>query len=246
MRTCVVKGTGTLFTCPFRAACQDVPMTVRVVVADDQAVVPAGLRTVLAAAPDIEVVGEASDGGAAAELVESLTPDVVLMDVRMPGTDGIEGTRRIRALRDPGIRVLVVTTFDLDRHVYDALRAGASGFVLKDVEPEDLQVAVRTVHAGHELFAPSVTRRLVGSFVPADPEPGAGPAGALTERERQVLGLVAAGLSNAEIAARLVLGGTTVKTHVSNLLTKLDLRDRVQLVVFAYEHGLVGAAGDDG
>ena len=221
-------------------------MTVRVVVADDQAVVRAGLRTVLAAAPDIEVVGEASDGGAAAELAESLRPDVVLMDVRMPGTDGIEGTRRIRALRDPAIRVLVVTTFDVDRHVYDALRAGASGFVLKDVEPEDLHVAVRTVHAGHELFAPSVTRRLVGSFVPAEPEPDGGPAGALTEREREVLGLVAAGLSNAEIAGRLVLGPTTVKTHVSNLLTKLDLRDRVQLVVFAYEHGLVGAAGAGG
>ena len=221
-------------------------MTVRVVVADDQAVVRAGLRTVLAAAPDIDVVGEASDGAAAAELAESLRPDVVLMDVRMPGTDGIEGTRRIRALRDPTIRVLVVTTFDLDRHVYDALRAGASGFVLKDVEPEDLQVAVRTVHAGHELFAPSVTRRLVGSLVPADPAPDPGPAGTLTEREREVLGLVAAGLSNAEIADRLVLGGTTVKTHVSSLLTKLDLRDRVQLVVFAYEHGLVGPAGDRG
>ncbi|MFP5068360.1 response regulator [Pseudonocardia nantongensis] len=215
-------------------------VSVRVVLADDQAVVRAGLRTVLAAAPDIDVVGEAADGGAAAELAESLRPDVVLMDVRMPGTDGIEGTRRIRAVRDPAIRVLVVTTFDLDRHVYDALRAGASGFVLKDVEPEDLQVAVRTVHAGHELFAPSVTRRLVGSFVPADPAPDHGPAGALTEREREVLGLVAAGLSNAEIADRLVLGPTTVKTHVSNLLTKLDLRDRVQLVVFAYEHGLVG------
>ncbi|KAA1015774.1 response regulator transcription factor [Pseudonocardia sp. EV170527-09] len=221
-------------------------MTVRVVVADDQAVVRAGLRTVLAAAPDIDVVGEAGDGAEAAELAETLRPDVVLMDVRMPGTDGIEGTRRIRALRDPGIRVLVVTTFDLDRHVYDALRAGASGFVLKDVEPEDLQVAVRTVHAGHELFAPSVTRQLVGSFVPTDPPAQAGPAAALTEREREVLGLVAAGLSNAEIADRLVLGGTTVKTHVSNLLTKLGLRDRVQLVVFAYEHGLVGAAGADG
>ncbi|MEV1290636.1 response regulator transcription factor [Pseudonocardia sp. NPDC049635] len=220
-------------------------MTIRVVVADDQAVVRAGLRTVLAAAPDIEVVGEATDGAAAAELAESLRPDVVLMDVRMPGTDGIEGTRRIRALRDPGIRVLVVTTFDLDRHVYDALRAGASGFVLKDVEPEDLQVAVRTVHAGHELFAPSVTRRLVGSFVPAPAEPDAGPAGTLTDREREVLALVAAGLSNAEIADRLVLGGTTVKTHVSNLLAKLGLRDRVQLVVFAYEHGLIGSGAGD-
>ena len=169
--------------------------TVRVVVADDQAVVRAGLRTVLGAAPDIDVVGEAGDGARAAELAEQLRPDVVLMDVRMPGTDGIEGTRLIRALGDPAIRVLVVTTFDLDRHVYDALRAGASGFVLKDVEPEDLQVAVRTVHAGHALFAPSVTRRLVGSSVVPHPKPDAGQAGA-TGREREVLGLVSTGMSN--------------------------------------------------
>jgi DNA-binding NarL/FixJ family response regulator len=215
----------------------------RVVVADDQAVVRAGLRTVLSAAPDIDVVGEAVDGARAAELAARLRPDVVLMDVRMPGTDGIEGTRRIRALGGPAIRVLVVTTFDLDRHVYDALRAGASGFVLKDVEPEDLQVAVRTVHAGHALFAPSVTRRLVGSFVPAASEPDAGPAGTLTAREREVLGLVATGMSNAEIAGRLVLGETTVKTHVSRLLGKLDLRDRVQLVIFAYENGMLGSSG---
>jgi DNA-binding NarL/FixJ family response regulator len=217
--------------------------TVRVVVADDQAVVRAGLRTVLGAVPDIDVVGEAGDGARAAELAEQLRPDVVLMDVRMPGTDGIEGTRLIRALGDPAIRVLVVTTFDLDRHVYDALRAGASGFVLKDVEPEDLQVAVRTVHAGHALFAPSVTRRLVGSFVPAAPKPDAGPVGTLTGREREVLGLVSTGMSNAEIADWLVLSETTVKTHVSRLLGKLDLRDRVQLVIFAYENGLLGDSG---
>ena len=161
------------------------------------------------------------------------------MDVRMPGTDGIEGTRRIAALTDPPVRVLIVTTFDLDKHVYDALRAGASGFVLKDVTPEDLQVAVRTIHAGHSLFAPSVTSRLVGQFVPADPETSPTPLVALTERERDVLGLVAAGLSNAEIAEKLFLSATTVKTHVSHLLTKLELRDRVQLVVFAYEHGLL-------
>lgn len=215
----------------------------RVVVADDQAVVRAGLRTVLGAAPDIDVVGEAGDGARAAELAAQLRPDVVLMDVRMPGTDGIEGTRLIRALGDPAVRVLVVTTFDLDRHVYDALRAGASGFVLKDVEPEDLQVAVRTVHAGHALFAPSVTRRLVGSFVPAAPEPDAGPVGTLTGREREVLGLVSTGMSNAEIAGWLVLSETTVKTHVSRLLGKLDLRDRVQLVIFAYENGLLGDSG---
>ncbi|MET0189478.1 MAG: response regulator transcription factor [Pseudonocardia sediminis] len=237
-------------------------MTTRVLVADDQAVVRAGFRAVLAEADDIEVVGEASDGADAAEQAQRLRPDVVLMDVRMPGTDGIEGTRRIAALTDPVVRVLIVTTFDLDRHVYDALRAGASGFVLKDVLPADLQVAVRTVHAGHALFAPSVTSRLVGSFVPSGSEPAAvpsappaapsaapapAPAGppppglaALTERERDVLGLVAQGLSNGEIAQRLHLGGTTVKTHVSHLLGKLELRDRVQLVVFAYENGLAG------
>ena len=223
-------------------------MVTRVLVVDDQAVVRAGFRAVLGGTDDIEVVGEAADGAEGASEAERLRPDVVLMDVRMPGTDGIEGTRRISALADPPVRVLVCTTFDLDRHVYDALRAGASGFVLKDVAPEDLQVAVRTVHAGHSLFAPSVTSRLVGSFVPgADPpdEPGGRPVPPpvvvpLTERERDVLGLVAAGLSNAEIADKLFLGATTVKTHVSHLLTKLELRDRVQLVVFAYEHGLVG------
>ena len=217
-------------------------MVTRVLVVDDQAVVRAGFRVVLGGADDIEVVGEAADGADGAEQAERLRPDVVLMDVRMPGTDGIEGTRRIAALADPPVRVLVVTTFDLDRHVYDALRAGASGFVLKDVTPEDLQVAVRTIHAGHSLFAPSVTSRLVGQFVPADPEPepSAPPLTvSLTERERDVLGLVAAGLSNAEIAEKLFLGATTVKTHVSHLLTKLELRDRVQLVVFAYEHGLL-------
>ena len=141
-------------------------MVTRVLVVDDQAVVRAGFRVVLGGAEDIEVVGEAADGADGAEQAERLRPDVVLMDVRMPGTDGIEGTRRITAFDDPPVRVLVVTTFDLDRHVYDALRAGASGFVLKDVTPEDLQVAVRTIHAGHSLFAPSVTSRLVGRFVP--------------------------------------------------------------------------------
>ncbi len=201
------------------------------------------MRTILDAAPDIEVVGEAENGAQAAELAARLRPDVVVMDVRMPGTDGIEGTRRIGLLGDPSVRVLVVTTFALDHHVYDALRAGASGFVLKDIEAEDLQVAIRTVHAGHALFAPSVTRRLVGSFVPAVAAPDGGPAGALTEREREVLGLVAQGLSNAEIAARLFVAETTVKTHVSRLLGKLGLRDRVQLVVFAYENGLVGGSG---
>jgi DNA-binding NarL/FixJ family response regulator len=215
---------------------------VRVVVADDQAVVRAGMKIVLNAAPDIEVVGEAADGAEAASLAERLRPDVVLMDVRMPGTDGIEGTRLIRALDEP-VRVLVVTTFDLDRHVYDALRAGASGFVLKDVEPEDLQAAVRTVHAGYALFSPSVTRKLVESFVPSTAKTPQAPGSSLTEREREVLGLVAAGMSNAEIAEKLVLGETTVKTHVSRLLGKLGLRDRVQLVIFAYETGMLSGFG---
>ncbi len=216
-------------------------MTTRVIVADDQAVVRAGLRVVLDAAPGIEVVGEAGDGAAAAALAERLRPDVVLMDVRMPGVDGIEGTRRITALDGPPVRVLVVTTFDLDRHVWDALRAGASGFVLKDIEPEDLQAAVRTVHAGQSLFAPSVTSRLVAAYVEGDPPPLPAGRSDLTGREREVLALVAAGLTNPEIAARLQVAGTTVKTHVSHLLTKLGLRDRVQLVVYAYENGLVGA-----
>ncbi len=215
-------------------------MGIRVLVADDQAVVRAGLRVVLSAAPDIEVVGEAADGAEAAALADRLRPEVVLMDVRMPGVDGIEGTRRIAGLTEPPVRVLVVTTFDLDRHVYDALRAGASGFVRKDIEPPDLQAAVRTVHAGHALFGPSVTSRLVGAFSGAGPASGA-PRNGLTRREHDVLGLVAAGLSNAEIATKLQVAETTVKTHVSHLLGKLALRDRVQLVVFAYENGLVGA-----
>jgi DNA-binding NarL/FixJ family response regulator len=216
-------------------------MVIRVVVADDQAVVRAGFRVVLGAAGDIEVVGEAADGAAAAELAERERPDVVLMDVRMPGVDGIEGTRRITALPAPRVRVLVVTTFDLDRHVYDALRAGASGFVLKDIEPDELQAAVRTVHAGQSLFAPSVTSRLVAAYVDGDRPALPAEGGGLTSREREVLALVAGGLSNAEIAARLHLSGTTVKTHVSHLLTKLGMRDRVQLVVHAYQNGLVRA-----
>jgi len=220
---------------------------VRVVVADDQTVVRAGLRAMLDAAPDIEVVGEAGDGAAAVALAAELRPDVVLMDVRMPGTDGIEGTRRIRDLPGPMVRVLVVTTFDLDRYVYDALRAGASGFLLKDSEPSDLQVAVRTVHAGHSLFAPSVTRRLVESFAapaPQEPPPTARAVG-LTDREGEVVRLVATGLSNAEVAGHLVVGESTVKTHVSSALAKLGLRDRVQLVVFAFERRLVTLDGEN-
>ena len=216
---------------------------IRVVVADDQAVVRAGFRVVLEAAGDVQVVGEAADGAEAARLAATLRPDVVLMDVQMPRCDGIEGVRRIAA-QAPGVRVLVVTTFDLDRYVVEALQAGASGFVLKDIDPEQLQAAVRTVHAGHSLLAPEVTGQLIRTYVQAarppqrHPQRGAAPAG-VTNREREVLSLVARGLSNAEIAGRLYVAETTVKTHVSSLLTKLGLRDRVQLVVFAHEHGLL-------
>lgn len=218
---------------------------IRVVVADDQAVARAGFRAVLSSAGDIEVVGEASDGAEAAKVAADLRPDVVLMDVRMPGCDGIEGTRRIAALDgiqgdQAPIRVLVVTTFDLDTYVVDALRAGAAGFVLKDIEPDELQAAVRTVHAGHALLAPAVTGGLIERFVrtglesSSRPEPPTG----LTPRELEVLVLVARGLTNAEIAVELYVAETTVKTHVSHLLAKLDLRDRVQLVVLAFDTGL--------
>jgi DNA-binding NarL/FixJ family response regulator len=218
-----------------------VPVTV--LVADDQAVVRAGLRVVLDATPDIAVVGEAADGAQAAQLAAELRPDVVLMDVQMPGCDGIEGVRRIVA-GQPGPRVLMVTTFDLDRYVYAALKAGASGFVLKDIEPDDLRAAVRTVHAGHALLAPEVTGRLIDAFVRAEvpsPPPSASrvPAAELTGRESDVLRLVARGLSNAEIAGALFVAESTVKTHVSSLLAKLGLRDRVQLVVHAFETGIV-------
>jgi DNA-binding NarL/FixJ family response regulator len=217
-------------------------MAVTVLVADDQAVVRAGLRVVIDTAPDLSVVGEACDGAEAARLAARLRPDVVLMDVQMPGCDGIEGVRRIVGLR-AGIRVLMVTTFDLDRYVFEALKAGASGFVLKDIEPDDLRGAIRTVHAGHALLAPEVTGRLIEAFVRASAPlvPAVSlPAVALTGRESDVLALVARGMSNAEIAARLVVAESTVKTHVSSMLTKLALRGRVQLVVHAFETGLAG------
>lgn len=220
-------------------------MPIRVLLADDQAVVRAGLRVVLDADPDIAVVGEAADGADAARRAAEIRPDVVLMDVQMPACDGIEGLRRIVAQR-LGVRVLMVTTFDLDRYVFDALRAGASGFVLKDIEPDELCDAVRTVHAGHSLLAPEVTGRLIEAFVRSDapPTPVPVPAAAvpLTGRERDVVALVARGMSNAEIAAALVVAESTVKTHVSSLLLKLGLRDRVQLVVHAFETGLAGRA----
>ena len=215
---------------------------IRVLVADDQTLVRAGFRVLVESAPDLEVVGEAGDGVEAVELARRELPDVVLMDIRMPRMDGLEATRRIVALdRAEGIRVLVLTTFDLDEYVYAALRAGASGFLLKDTPPADLLAAIRVVAAGDALLAPGVTRRLIAEFA-RRPEPSAvTPAAlaALTDREREVLALVARGLSNAEIAELLVVSGATAKTHVSRVLAKLHARDRAQLVMLAYETGLV-------
>jgi DNA-binding NarL/FixJ family response regulator len=215
-------------------------MTIRVVLVDDQAMVRTGLRMVLAAEPDIEVVGEAADGADGVRVVTETRPDVVLLDVRMPGMDGLEAARRLTATDLP-TRIVVLTTFDEDDYVAAALRAGVSGFLLKVAPPEDLVAAVRTVAAGHGLLDPAVTLRVIESFAAAPaPDPArAGALAQLTERETDVLALVAAGLSNAEIAARLYLGEATVKTHVSRLLLKLGLRDRVQAVAFAYESGLV-------
>jgi DNA-binding NarL/FixJ family response regulator len=219
---------------------------IRVVVVDDQAMVREGFSALLAAQPGLEVVGAAADGLEAVGVVRRTDPDVVLMDVRMPNLDGIEATRRIMAA--PGDRhpkVLMLTTFDLDDYVFEALRAGASGFLLKDARSADLVNAVQVVAAGDGLLAPSVTRRLIMEFA-RRPVPDNRPAGrlkALTPRETEVLGLIAAGLSNAEIAARLVLGEQTVKTHVGRILNKLNLRDRAQAVVLAYESGLVRATG---
>jgi DNA-binding NarL/FixJ family response regulator len=217
-------------------------MTIRVAVADDQPLVLAGLRTMVGFAADLELVGEAADGAEAVELARRERPDVLLMDVRMPGLDGIEATRRITASQETGdVRVLILTTFELDEYVYAALRAGASGFLLKDTRPEELFAAIRVVAAGDALLAPRVTRRLIEEFA-RRPEPaGPGPAALdpLTQREREVLALVARGLSNAEIAGRLVVSAATAKTHVSRVMTKLQARDRAQLVMLAYESGLV-------
>jgi DNA-binding NarL/FixJ family response regulator len=215
--------------------------------ADDQPMLRLGFRLVLDAQADMTVVGEAGDGAGAIQMVSALRPDVVLMDVRMPGMDGIEATRRITESAK-ATRVLILTTFDLDEYAYAGLRAGASGFLLKDVPPPDLLAAIRAVASGDAVVAPSVTRRLLDAFLPHLPSPGSDGAAApgeppelaeLTAREREILIEVAAGLSNAEIAARLVLAETTVKTHVGRMLNKLRLRDRVQAVVYAYEHGLV-------
>jgi DNA-binding NarL/FixJ family response regulator len=217
-------------------------MTVRVGIADDQALVRDGFGVQLRLAADMELVGEASDGEQAVALARQQRPDVLLMDVRMPVLDGIEATRRITSdPRTSGTRVLVLTTFDLDEYVYGALRAGASGFLLKDVMPEELLAAIRVVAAGDALLAPPVTRRLIAEFAsrPVAGTPRRGLLDVLTGRERDVLALVAQGLSNAEIAGRLVVSPATAKTHVSRILTKLGLRDRAQLVVVAYESGLV-------
>jgi DNA-binding NarL/FixJ family response regulator len=217
-------------------------VAIRVVIADDQTLVRAGFRVLVESAPDLEVVGEAGDGAEAVEQARRELPDVVLMDIRMPRMDGLEATRRIVALDQAGgVRVLVLTTFDLDEYVYAALRAGASGFLLKDTPPADLLAAIRVVAAGDALLAPSITRRLIAEFA-RRPEPGpVAPAAlaSLTDREREVLALVARGLSNAEIAELLVVSAATAKTHVSRVLAKLQARDRAQLVMLAYETGLV-------
>jgi DNA-binding NarL/FixJ family response regulator len=213
-------------------------VTIRVLLADDQTLVRSGFRMILRAEPDIEVVGEAADGAEAIALSRELDPDVVLMDVRMPNVDGIEATRRIIDGSERAPRVLVLTTFDLDEYVFEALRTGASGFLLKDAPEEQLVSGIRIVASGASLFAPAVTRRLIERF--ADAAPSAPPPAlrALTPRELEVLRLVARGLSNAEIAAELVLSEHTAKTHVAHILDKLDLRDRVQAVVLAYESGI--------
>lgn len=222
-----------------------------VLLVDDQALLRMGLRLVIESEPDLTVVGEASDGRVAVEQVAALQPDVVLMDIRMPGMDGIEATRRVVA-EHPSTRVLVLTTFDVDESAFAALRAGASGFLLKNSRPEELVEAIRTVATGSSVLAPRIVRRMLDLFaarLPTGTEPGPVPSvhpvlATLTPRERDVLRCVAEGLSNAEIAERLVLSATTVKTHVGNMLAKLGLRDRVQAVILAYESGLVDSARD--
>jgi DNA-binding NarL/FixJ family response regulator len=226
------------------------PGTLRVVVADDQALVRVGFCGIIAATPGFAVVGQAANGAEAVEAAQRLRPDVILMDVRMPVMDGIEATRRITL--STGVRTLILTTFDLDEYVFSALRAGASGFLLKDTLPADLLTAIRVVAAGDALLAPSVTRRLIGEFTRSAPAAGpatTGPRGTpeavdrltriLTERELEVLTMVARGMSNGEIAGQLTISPATAKTHVAHLLTKLDARDRIQLVIIAYQSGLV-------
>ncbi|QUX30308.1 response regulator transcription factor [Nocardiopsis akebiae] len=215
---------------------------IRVLLADDQALVRAGFRALLDSAPDIGVVAEAADGEEAVRLTRAERPDVVLMDIRMPGVDGLAAAGRI--LADPGLeatRVVILTTFDLDEYIFEALRAGASGFLVKDTEPGDLLRAVRVVHGGEALLSPGITRRLIADYArrpPSAPDPSVRLNG-LTEREREVVSLVGGGLSNEEIAAHLVLSPATAKTHVSRAMVKLGVRDRAQLVVIAYETALV-------
>ena len=214
---------------------------IRVLLADDQPLIRLGFRMVLSSAPDIELVGEAETGAAAVDLTTALRPDVVLMDVRMPGMDGIDATRRIVS-ESPQSRVLILTTFDLDEYAYAALNAGASGFLLKDAQPAELIAAIRTIARGDAVIAPRITRLLLDAFAGHLPNDSPAPSpliDRLTPRERQVLGEVAAGRSNQEIATRLVLSEATVKTHLGRILTKLELRDRIQAVVFAHHHRLL-------
>jgi DNA-binding NarL/FixJ family response regulator len=218
---------------------------IRVALADDQPLVRSGLRTILSAHQDLELVGDAATGREALEIVRSQSPDVLLLDIRMPDLDGLETIRELARLRAP-VRILVLTTFDLDEYVYEAMKAGASGFALKDIDPLELVGAVRTVARGDTLLGPSITRRLVERFVRLPP-PGAAPHERfhqLTSREMEVLMQIAKGRSNAEIAGELFLSEATVKSHVTRVLMKLDLRDRLQAVVLAYESGLVTPSGD--
>jgi DNA-binding NarL/FixJ family response regulator len=219
-------------------------MSIRVLLADDQTLVRSGFRVLLERTDGIDVVGEVADGEQAVQRARADRPDVVLMDIRMPGLDGLEATRRIASDRElAAVRVIMLTTFDLDEYVFEALQAGASGFLLKDVEPDDLRTAVRVVAGGEALLSPSVTRRLIAEFVAQPGRARYTPAelDELTDREREVLALVATGLTNDEIAERLVISPATSKTHVSRILLKLGARDRAQLVVMAYESGLVRA-----